>query len=87
MAVEARRVPDIHSPTIRTQAAPSPALEVLIELKASWGSSAPHHSQDLVDVMELVRTQPAQLADALDPSVRAEFEKQWDLAQEIVDNT
>jgi hypothetical protein len=62
-------------------------LEVLIELKLASGSSAPHRGQDLVDVMELVRARdlPRAFADALDPSVRTEFEKQWDLAQ-IVDD-
>lgn len=62
-------------------------LELLITLKLASGISAPHRGQDLVDVMELIRARnlPRALADALDPSVRAEFEKQWELAQIIDD--
>lgn len=49
--------------------------------------TAPHRGQDLVDVMELVRALdlPREFADDLDPSVRAEFDKQWQLAR-IVDD-
>jgi hypothetical protein len=58
-------------------------LDVLIELKLASGMTAPHRGQDLVDVMELVRARqlPRELADELDPFVRAEFERQWQLAQ------
>jgi len=63
-------------------------LDVLVELKLASGTSAPHRGQDLVDVMELVRALdlPREFADGLDPSVRAEFDKQWQLAR-IVDDT
>jgi hypothetical protein len=62
-------------------------LEVLVELKLASGTSAAHRGQDLVDVMELVRARdlPREFGEALDPSVRAEFEKQWQLAR-IVDD-
>ena len=62
-------------------------LRVLVELKLASGATAPHRGQDLVDVMELVRALdlPREFADDLDPSVRAEFDKQWQLAR-IVDD-
>ncbi len=58
-------------------------LDVLIELKLASGMTAAHRGQDLVDVMEVVRARhlPRELANALDPFVRAEFERQWQLAQ------
>lgn len=54
-----------------------------IELKLASGLSAEHRMKDLVDVQELVKSAdlPLELADALDPSVRPEYEKRWRLAQ------
>jgi hypothetical protein len=58
-------------------------LERLIELKLASGMSAPHRGQDLVDVMELIRARdlPRDFASHLDPSVRPEFDRQWQLSQ------
>jgi hypothetical protein len=58
-------------------------LARLIELKLASGLSAPHRLKDLADVLELVRTLslPRDMAEALDPSVRAKFEELWQAAQ------
>ena len=57
-------------------------LEKLIELKLASGLSAPHRMRDLVDVQELIGVLdlPLELADQLDGSVRAEYQRLWGLA-------
>ena len=57
-------------------------LEKLIELKLASGLSAPHRMRDLVDVQELIRILdlPIELAEQLDGSVRAEYQRLWGLA-------
>lgn len=57
-------------------------LEKLIDLKLASGLSAPHRMKDLVDVQELigVLSLPIELADQLDESVRAEYQRLWALA-------
>ena len=57
-------------------------LDRLIELKLASGLSAPHRMKDLVDIQELIGILklPLELADQLDPSVRAEYRRLWDLA-------
>ena len=57
-------------------------LEKLIELKLASGLSAPNRLKDLVDVQELISTLalPVELAEQLDPSVRAEYQRLWGLA-------
>jgi hypothetical protein len=57
-------------------------LEKLIELKLASGLSAPHRMRDLVDVQELIGVLdlPLELADQLDESVRAEYQRLWGLA-------
>jgi hypothetical protein len=59
------------------------SLPRMIELKLASGMSAPHRAKDLVDVQELIhRTQlPRELADELDPYVRAKFTELWEIAQ------
>jgi len=60
------------------------ALEKLIELKLASGLSAPHRQLiDLADVQRLIETLdlPRELSEHLDPSVRAEFERLWELAR------
>lgn len=59
------------------------SLPKLIELKLASGMTAPHRLQDLADVMRLVRSAaiPRELAEELDPYVRAKFEELWLLAQ------
>jgi hypothetical protein len=58
-------------------------LATLIELKLASGISAPHRLKDLADVLELIRalSLPREMADSLDPSVRARFEELWQAAQ------
>ncbi len=57
-------------------------LEKLIELKLASGLSAPHRGKDLVDVQELIALLrlPLNLSDELDPSVREEYGRRWELA-------
>lgn len=58
-------------------------LSKLIELKLASGMTAPHRLRDLADVLELIRAAqvPRQLADELDPYVRAKFVELWEAAQ------
>ena len=61
-------------------------LERLIEMKIASGLSAPHRLHvDLADVQRLVEELglPAALEAKLDPSVRAEYRRLWDLAQRV----
>jgi hypothetical protein len=57
-----------------------------VELKLASGISAAHRLKDLADVQELVKHArlPRDLADRLDPSVRAKYIELWEGAQ-IVD--
>lgn len=59
------------------------ALEKLIDLKLASGLSAPHRMGDLADVQRLVEELrlPLDLDAKLDPSVRAEYRRLWELAQ------
>ncbi len=58
-------------------------LPKLIELKLASGLSAPHRLKDLADVLELIRqlALPREMAESLDPSVRAKYEELWQAAQ------
>ena len=60
-------------------------LESLLELKLASGLTAPHRLRDLADVQDLILTAklPRDLASALDPSVRDEFLRLWDIAQTV----
>jgi hypothetical protein len=59
-------------------------VERLVELKLASGLSAPHRLRDLADVLELVRAAglPRELAEQLDPSVRAKYGELWEAAQQ-----
>lgn len=59
-------------------------LEKLIELKLASGLTAPHRLRDLADVQDLIiaLALPRDLADALDESVRAEYLRLWEAAQQ-----
>jgi hypothetical protein len=59
-------------------------LETLVELKLASGLSAPHRLQDLADVLNLIRHAglPRELGERLDPSVRAEYLRLWEIARE-----
>lgn len=63
------------------------SLEKLIDLKLASGLSAPHRMGDLVDVQRLVEELhlPPDLDARLDPSVRAEYRRLWELAQHTGD--
>jgi len=54
-----------------------------LELKLASGISAPHRMRDLADVLDWIRhvNLPRELADQLDPYVRAKYLELWDLAQ------
>jgi hypothetical protein len=58
-------------------------LPRLIELKLASGMSAPHRGKDLVDVQELIHRShvPRELAEKVDPYVRAKFLEVWEIAQ------
>ena len=58
------------------------ALPKLIELKLASGLSAPHRMRDLADVQDLISTLdlPRDMANELDPSVRDEYLRMWDVA-------
>ena len=60
-------------------------LRTMVELKLASGLSATHRAKDLVDVQELIQhlSIPRDLATALDPSVRDEFLRLWDIAQTV----
>jgi hypothetical protein len=60
------------------------ALEKLIELKLASGLSAPHRLKDLADVQELILhlRLPLELSKSLEQSVRAEYERLWNAAQQ-----
>ncbi|MGH9321993.1 MAG: hypothetical protein ACRD3V_19170 [Vicinamibacteria bacterium] len=62
-------------------------LEKLIELKLASGLSAPHRLKDLADVQELILHLhlPLDLSKELDPSVRMEYERLWNAAQQAPD--
>jgi hypothetical protein len=55
-------------------------LEKLIELKLASGMSAPHRLRDLADVLDLITRLrlPLELADRLDPWVRATYRELWE---------
>ncbi len=59
-------------------------LEKLVELKLASGLSAPHRLKDLADVQELILhlRLPLEIAGRLDASVRPEYERLWNAAQQ-----
>jgi hypothetical protein len=59
-------------------------LEKLIELKLASGLSAPHRLKDLADVQELILhlKLPLAVAEKLDSSVRHEYRRLWQAAQQ-----
>jgi hypothetical protein len=58
-------------------------LPRLIELKLASGMTAPHRLKDLADVQELIRAAslPGELAQELDPYVRAKYLELWQAVQ------
>ena len=59
------------------------ALPTLIELKLASGLSAGHRLRDLADVQDLIVALelPLDVEDGLDPSVREEYRRLWNLTQ------
>jgi len=56
-------------------------LSTLVELKLASGLSAEHRElRDLADVQQLIETLDLP-SDQLDPSVRAEYKRLWQLAK------
>lgn len=63
-------------------------LETLIELKLASGLSAEHRTlRDLADVQQLIETLdlPVELSARLDPSVRDEYLRLWQLARKALE--
>jgi len=60
-------------------------LESLLELKLASGLTAPHRLRDLADVQDLIIAAklPRGLASSLDPSVRDEYLRLWEIAQTV----
>ena len=60
-------------------------LESLLELKLASGLTAPHRLRDLADVQDLIIAAklPRDLASSLDPSVRDEYLRLWEIAQTV----
>lgn len=60
-------------------------LESLLELKLASGLTAPHRLRDLADVQDLIVATklPRELASSLEPSVRAEYLRLWEIAQTV----
>lgn len=75
--------PDPVDVSVNLEGYPVITLEKLIDLKLASGLSAPHRMGDLVDVQRLVEELhlPPDLDAKLDPSVRAEYRRLWELAQ------
>jgi hypothetical protein len=60
-------------------------LESLLELKLASGLTAPHRLRDLADVQDLILAAkiPRDVVSTLDPSVRDEFLRLWEIAQTV----
>jgi hypothetical protein len=58
-------------------------LKHFVEMKLASGMTAPHRLQDLADVLRLISVAklPRELAETLDPYVRAKYEELWQAAQ------
>jgi hypothetical protein len=63
-------------------------LKHFVELKLASGMTAPHRIQDLADVLRLITVTrlPRELAEELDPYVRAKYEELWQTAQHPEDD-
>jgi hypothetical protein len=63
-------------------------LPHLVELKLASGMTAAHRLQDLADVLRLIEVAklPRDLAERLDPYVRAKYLELWDAAQHPEDD-
>ncbi len=63
-------------------------LKHFLELKLASGMTAPHRIQDLADVLRLIAVArlPRELAEELDPYVRAKYEELWQTAQHPEDD-
>lgn len=74
--------PDPKDVTVERDGYKVVALPKLIELKLASGLSAPHRIRDLAGVQDLIGTLdlPRDLAEDLDPSVRDEYLRMWDVA-------
>jgi hypothetical protein len=79
------RFPDPTTAAVRGARGAFLPLARLVELKLASGISAPHRLKDLADVLELIRAVPLgpELADQLDPSVRAKYAELWQAAQGV----
>jgi hypothetical protein len=76
------RFPDPREASIECEGYSVITLPKLVELKVASGST-PGRLKDLADVQELIKVVklPRDLGEQLDPSVRAEYYRMWDAAQ------
>jgi hypothetical protein len=77
--------PDPRTTAVRGEKFALLPMARFIELKLASGMVAPHRGKDLVDVQELIRSAGLrrEVADDLDPWVRAKFLELWELAQAV----
>jgi hypothetical protein len=75
--------PDPAEVAIRSGGLSVISLAKLVELKLASGISSPQRMKDLTDVFELIRHARLgrELAETLDPYVRAKYVELWDIAQ------
>ena len=75
--------PDPEKVAIRGRGLALIPLATLIELKLASGISSPQRMKDLTDVFELIKHAKLghELAEALDPYVRAKYLELWSIAQ------
>lgn len=76
--------PDPAGTSIERDAVRFIMLEKLVELKLASGLTAPHRLRDLADVQDLIIALdlPPELEEKLDASVRAEYRRLWEAAQQ-----
>jgi len=78
------KFPDPAEASVEVEGVRVVTLEKLIELKLASGMSAAHRLRDLADVQDLIETLdlPADFAEKLDESVRGEYQRLWQTAQD-----
>jgi hypothetical protein len=76
--------PDPREASVEVEGIRVVTLEKLIELKLASGMSAPHRLRDLADVQDLIGILglPTEFAERLNESVRGEYQRLWQTAQE-----
>jgi hypothetical protein len=78
------RFPDPAGASVKTDQYSVISLPKLVELKLASGMTAPQRIRDLADVQDLIKALnlPRSFGEELDPYVREEFYRRWDIAQQ-----